>query len=52
MKTNIRFCSYLAQFFLEIKCYRQNCTENESTHFVFSYSPSPLPENRAAYEIT
>jgi len=36
-QTDIHFWSYLAQFFLEWEIFqKQNCRENQNTHFVFS----------------
>jgi len=34
MKTNIYFLSYLARFFLEQKCFKQICRENQNTFCV------------------
>jgi len=48
MKTNIHFLSYLAQLFYNEKRFRQNCRENQNTHFVFNNFYS---DNHTVYEI-
>jgi hypothetical protein len=42
------FLSYLDEFLLEGKIARQNCRENQNTHFMFN---DTFSENRAVYEI-
>jgi hypothetical protein len=36
MKTNIHFWSYLSQSFLNEKCFRQACRENQNARFMSS----------------
>jgi hypothetical protein len=44
----LHFVSYLTQFFLEWKRFRQSCRETRNTHFIFNIF---FFENRAVYEI-
>jgi hypothetical protein len=46
MRTNIYFLSYLAQFFLDEKYFRQIC--RKYTNFMFS---NFFSDNRVAYEM-
>ena len=50
MKNNIHFLFYLAKFSLNEKCFRQNCKENQNTHFILS-NFFFFSENRAVCEI-
>jgi hypothetical protein len=36
MKTFSHFWHYIAEFLLEWGVFRQNCSENQNTHFMFS----------------
>jgi len=38
MQTNIRVCTYLTQFFLEMEMLLTKVVENRNTHFVFKTS--------------
>jgi hypothetical protein len=48
MKTNTRFWSYLAHFFLEWEMFQTKFVENIKTHLLCSVT---FFENRAVYEI-
>jgi len=47
---NIRFCSHLAEFFLEWEMLKENLYK-KSKHIYVNPPPPPTPENRVVYEI-
>ena len=50
MRTDIKFWSYLVQFFLEWEIFEKRVLQKIKTHILCSITP-PLPENRAVCEI-